>query len=370
VRAAAAIVGAAALVPAPAAWGAAPSPNAAAFLVEGPHGVVLAHHNANRERPIASLTKLMTILISLNRLRLGQEVTVPPVVTTVGESSASLKAGDVLTVRDLLGAALVPSANDAADTLAYAASGGESFTQFAARMNRRARALGLRHTHFDRPEGLSNGDESSALDITKLAQFDMRNPAVRRIARMRSITLNGVTFAARNNLLSTYPGTIGVKTGHTDAAGWCEVAAVRRNGVTVYATVLGAPSESVRDADLTELLDWGLSRYRRAVVTDPQRVYAQVPTQFGRAPIDLVAPRKIVRAVRAGRPLVERVVVNGRTALPVHAGEILGGVKIMQGGRTVARSPLVARSSEAPPGVLGRVGWYLGEAAHQVWSFL
>lgn len=365
-----AIVGAAALALAPAAFGAAPTPDAAAYLVLGPRGEVLAQKDSRRERPIASLTKLMTILISLGRLHLGQEVTVPPVVTTIGESSANLKAGEVLTVRDLLGAALVPSANDAADTLAYAASGGESFSQFAARMNRRARALDLRHTHFDRPDGLSNGDESSARDITRLAQLDMRNPAVRRIARLRSITLNGVTFAARNNLLSTYPGTIGVKTGHTDAAGWSEVAAVRRNGVTVYTTVLGAPSESVRDADLAELLDYGLSRYRRVVVADPHRMYGQVATQYGRSSVHLVAPRRIVRAVRTGRPLVERVVTDGRAGLPVRTGDTLGRVQILQDGRTVASSPLVAKESVSRPGVFGRVGWYLGETAHQVWSVL
>jgi serine-type D-Ala-D-Ala carboxypeptidase (penicillin-binding protein 5/6) len=364
------IAAAAALLLAPAAWAAPPVPNAAAFLVEGPHGEVLAQKDSRRGRPVASLTKLMTILIALGRLHPDQQVTVPPVVTTVGESTADLSAGDVLTVRDLLGGALVPSANDAADTLAYAASGGKSFSAFAAEMNARARALGLRHTHFDRPDGLSDGDESSARDITKLAQLDMRKPIVRSIARMRSVTLLGRTFAARNNLLSTYPGTIGVKTGHTSAAGWCQVAVVRRNGVTLYVTVLGAPTESVRDADLAELLDWGLSRYRRVVVADPHRVYAQVPTQYDRSAIDLVAPRRVIRPVRAGRPLVESVVTQGRTGLPVHAGEVLGRMRITQGGRTVATSPLVARAAQSRPGVFERVGWYLGEAAHQVWSFL
>lgn len=363
------IVGAAALALAPAAV-AAPSPNAMAFLVEGPHGEVLAQRNANRKVPIASLTKLMTILISLGHLHPNQRVTVPPVVTTVGESTADLQAGDVVSVRDLLGAALVPSANDAADTLAYAASGGETFSQFAVRMNERARRLGLHHTHFDRPDGLSNGDESSARDITRLAQLDMRRPVVRSLTRQRSITIEGRTLLSRNNLLSTFPGVIGVKTGHTDAAGWCEVAAVRRNGVTLYVTVLGAPSESERDADLAQLLDWGLSRYRPAVVADPHRVYARVPTQFNRSPVALVAPRTVIRPVRSGRPLVERVVSAGRASLPVHAGEALGEVDVTQDGHTVTRSPLVAKESVSRPGAFDRIGWYFGETAHKLWSWL
>jgi serine-type D-Ala-D-Ala carboxypeptidase (penicillin-binding protein 5/6) len=344
--------------------------NVHAFLVEGPQGEVLAQRNANRQVPIASLTKLMTVYIALRHLGVSSDVTVPEVVTTVGESSADLTAGQVITVRDLLGAALVPSANDAADTLAYAASNGESFTEFAGDMDAQARKLGLRHTRFDRPDGLSDGDESSAHDITELARLLMRRQVIRQTVRLRAVTIDGRVLPSRNNLLSTFPGVIGVKTGHTDAAGWCEVIAARRNGVTVYVTVLGAPSESERDADLEQLLDWGLSRYRRAVVADPHTVYAQAATQFGRSPVDLVVPHRIVRPVRTGRPLVARVVSYGRTPLPVAAGEILGEMQVSQSGRVVARSKLVARESRSKPGMLGRAGWYLGEAAHKVWSFL
>jgi serine-type D-Ala-D-Ala carboxypeptidase (penicillin-binding protein 5/6) len=364
------IASAAALALAPAAWAAAPSPNVAAFLVEGPHGEVLAQKDANHQLPIASLTKLMTIDIALRRLHSTKRLVVPSLATTSNESSVNLGAGQSMSVRELLEAALVPSANDAVDTLALGATHLTSFTAFAALMNARARALRLKHTRFDRPDGLSNGDESSARDITKLAQLDMRHPLIRSIVRMRSISIETGTFAARNNLLSTYPGMIGVKTGHTDAAGWCEVAAARRNGVTLYVTVLGAPTESERDADLAELLDWGLSRYRPAVVADPHRVYAQVPTQFDRSAVDLVAPRRLIRPLRAERPFVERIVTDGRTSLPVQAGETLGHLTITQDGRVVATSPLVARESESQPGVFGRVGWYLGETAHKLWSWL
>jgi len=281
-----------------------------------------------------------------------------------------LGAGQSISGRELLEAALVPSANDAADTLALDSTRAPSFSSFAAIMNARARALGLHHTHFDRPDGLSTGDESSARDITKLAQLDMRSPLVRSIVRMRSISIETGTFAARNNLLSTFPGVYGVKTGHTDAAGWCEVAVAQRNGVSVYVTVLGAATERARDADLAQLLDWGLSRYRPAVVADPHRIYTQVPTAFGRAPVQLVAPRRVVRPVRAGRPVVERVVSAASVGLPVRAGQRLGSVTVSQNGRLVARTPLVAARAENSPGVFGRVGWYIGEAAHKVWGLL
>jgi hypothetical protein len=105
-------------------------------------------------------------------------------------------------------------------------------------------------------------------------------------------------------------------------------------------------------------------------VASPKTVYAQVPTQYGRAPVDLVAPRRIVRPVRAGHPFVERVTADGSTSLPVQKGEMLGNLTLVQDGRVVARTPLVAREAEPGPGLLHRLRWYLGHGFHDVWSWL
>src|SRR5690349_22659323 len=110
-------------------------------------------------------------------------------------------------------------------------------------MNAKARKLGLTDTHFVRPDGLdAPGHVSSARDVTRLARILMRHPIVRQIVRQKSAAIEGGrTIYTRNDLLYSYPGLIGVKTGHTDLAGWSEVAAARRDGVTVYATILGSP---------------------------------------------------------------------------------------------------------------------------------
>src|SRR5919201_1364175 len=140
-----------------------------AWLVEnGATGEVLLAHDSRQRVAIASITKLMTVLLTLEHAHLNDVVTVSPEAAEVGESSANLQAGDRLTVRELLEAALIQSANDAADALAdYVGQGSEA--RFVAMMNSRARQLGLRDTHFARPDGLDASDHySSAHDVTKL----------------------------------------------------------------------------------------------------------------------------------------------------------------------------------------------------------
>ena len=244
------------------------------FVVEnGATGEVLLARDARERVPIASITKLMTVLLTLERAKPSDVVVVSPFAADVGESSANLRAGERLTVRELLEAALIQSANDAADALAfYVGRGNEQ--RFVALMNARARKLGLRDTHFVRPDGLdAPGHVSSARDVTLLARIVMHRPLVRQIVRMRSATISGgETLHTWNDLLSTYPGVFGVKTGHTSAAGWSQVAAARRRGVTVYATLLGSPARDTRNADLSALLTWGLAR--KAVVGNGRHGHA------------------------------------------------------------------------------------------------
>jgi D-alanyl-D-alanine carboxypeptidase (penicillin-binding protein 5/6) len=348
-----------------------PPVRAAAFVVEnGATGEILAARSAGQPRAIASITKLMTVLVTLGHARLDEVVTVPAEVTTVGESTIYLQTGERLTVRDLIEAALIPSANDAADALAYYVGRG-SQTRFVSMMNAKARRLGLSDTHFARPDGLdSPGHGSSARDVTKLARVLMRRAVVRSIVRETSTTIaGGRTIYTRNRLLYSYQGLIGVKTGHTSLAGWSEVAAARRNGVTIYATILGSPTEDQRDADLAALLTWGLSQYRPATLVSAHGVYARAATGFGRGSVGLVATRALVRPVRVGRPLVEKVVVPQALDLPVKRGQPVGQVRIYAGARLVGARPLVAARSVSGLGFAGRTGWYIGRTFSNLWGW-
>ena len=347
-----------------------PSPDARAFFViNAATGEVLASHNAHQSMPIASITKLMTVLVTRERAKLDDVVTVGKQAAETGESSINLGRGERFTVRELIEAALIQSANDAAVALAQYVGHG-SVPAFVAMMNAKARALGLTETHFENPDGLdATGHYSSARDVTRLAQIVMHDPFVRSVVRLRVAHITGRTLHTWNDLLSTFPSVIGVKTGHTGNAGWSEVAAAQGRGVTIYATLLGEPGRSVRNADLAQLLAWGLAQYRVVTLVSTGRVYATARVPWGKTALGLVAAREVVHVARVGKPITERVVTPVVVSLPVRAGRRLGEVRVYDRGKLLARVPLVADRSISRPGTLGRVGWYATRTLDHIWGW-
>lgn len=356
---------------APSAAVAPPRVQAPAYYVQSAlDGTVLAQREATTPRAIASITKLMTVLVALEHVSLDDVVTVPRFATKVGEASVPLEAGEKITVRELVEACLVPSANDAATTLAYAAAGG-SVPLFVSWMNAKAKQLGLRDTHFVTPHGLDRpGHYSSARDVVALARVALANPVIRRFASSETADVDGRELETTDDLLSSFGPLVAGKTGHTDDAGWTEVAEARRGGVTIFASVLGDPSRDQRNDDLRALLAWGLGRYHRVRAIDANRVYAVAPTAYGRPGVRLVAARSVVREQLDDRALVEQIVAPTAVALPVVRGQKLGVVRVYQLGRLVASSPLVAAESIAKPGTLARVRWYATRTLHRLTSFV
>lgn len=356
----------AALALAPAAHAAPPVTGTAYVIEDARTGEVLASSNAHARLPIASITKLMTVLVALEHRKLGDVVAVDPRAAQVGESTIALAPGERITVRDLVKAALIQSANDAADALALSVA--RDFTAFASLMNAKAAQLGLRDTHFVRPDGLDvPGHYSSAYDVTKLARVAMRTRFVRETVRQETATIaRGRTLHTWDDLLRAFRQTIGVKTGHTSAAGWCQVAAARGRGVTVYATLLGSPTRAQRNDDLESLLIWGLSRFRVVDAVSASRVYATAAVGYGRRPLELVAARPFRTVVRLGKPLTERVVAPLVAPAAVSRRQPLGRVEIWQGRRLIGRRPLVASRTINKPGLPGRLAWYAGRTLHHL----
>jgi D-alanyl-D-alanine carboxypeptidase (penicillin-binding protein 5/6) len=349
-----------------------PTVDARAYeVVNATDGKVLASSHADERLPIASITKLMTVIVALQHLRLDDQVRVTAQAAHVGEESIPLRAGEIVTVHDLLEGALIQSANDAADALAAGASD-DDVPQFVEWMNEEAQKLGLEDTHFVRPDGLdAPGHVSSARDVAVLAQAAMRSSVVREIVRKRADTIEDGTVPLHtwNDLLGVFPGLIGVKTGHTDAAGWCEVAAARRQGYTIYAVILGSPTRAQRNSDLDRLLAWGVSRYRMLTLVGSGPI-AHVSLPYGRAAVALVAPRPLVRLVPVGPPIVRRIVAPASAALPVRRGETLGRIEIWAGKRLLGSRPLVAARSVPRPGVGGRLRWYGTRTVKDLWGFI
>jgi D-alanyl-D-alanine carboxypeptidase (penicillin-binding protein 5/6) len=371
---AALVAGLGAAVPAAGGLAAQPEPlqvEAAAYYLVADDGAVLARHRARERRPIASITKLMTAIVALERASLSDVVTVPPRAAAVGGSTAFLRAGERLTVAQLLRAMLVPSANDAAEALALHVGRG-SPARFVAAMNAKAAELDLRETHFANPHGLDEpGHFSSARDTTALVRFALGVPFVRDAVSRTSVTLpGGRALPSRDDLVSSWPPLVGGKTGHTDAAGWSQAAAASALGATVYGTVLGTDSRSDRNEALRSLLSYGLERYRRVIAVDGDRVYARAETGHGQPPVALVAPRTLVRTLRAGVPLLERVVAPESVGLPVREGARLGRVEVWTGDRLLASSSLVAAEAVSEPSLFRKAIWYSRTTLSNLWELV
>ena len=349
-----------------------PQVGGTAYLVENATtGDVVLAKNARLRVPIASITKLMTVLVALEHERLDSVVSVTGAAAGRGGSSIFLRPGERLTVRELVQAALIQSANDAAAALADHVGGGDR-AAFVRLMNAKARSLGLRDTRFANADGLdAPGHYSSARDVTKLAQVAMRNPAIRSIVRRTEETISGGRrLETWNDLLHTFPGLLGVKTGHTGGAGWSQVAAARGPGFVVYATLLGEPTRARRNDDLTRLLAWGIAQFRQMPIVKAGRTYATTALPYDKGRLPLVAAHDQMRVLRLGKPLTQEVVSPRAVSLPVAKGQRLGSVRVYREGRLIASSPLVASRAVTAPGLLGRVGWYAGETVENVWGWV
>jgi D-alanyl-D-alanine carboxypeptidase (penicillin-binding protein 5/6) len=242
-----------------------------AVLADAASGQVLWGRDLGTERPMASVTKVMTALLVLEGGNLGRQIRVPKAAFTYawkyGGETAALHPGDVLTAQQLLAALLLPSGADAAYTLANAY--GPGLDAFMARMNAAAVKMGMTHTHFTSPDGLpyptGTATYSTPSDLLALGLAAMRYPVFRSIVDLRFYHLpkghghHQYWWDNTDGLIGSYQGAVGIKTGYTDAARHCLLFEAVRNGRTLIGVVLGSPATGpaagVKDAE--KMLNWG-----------------------------------------------------------------------------------------------------------------
>jgi serine-type D-Ala-D-Ala carboxypeptidase (penicillin-binding protein 5/6) len=317
-------------------------------LIDLESGRVLYAVGGRTRRPIASTTKIMTALLVLESTGMREVVTVSPLAAAQGGASLGLIGGERIIVRDLLYALMLQSSNDAAVALAEHVAG--SVEGFVAKMNKRARAMGLRDTHFMSPNGLDDRGYSTALDMARITMRALRDLALARIARTKFHSVpspDGETrrLQNRNALLWLYPGAFGLKSGYTGAAGSCLVAAADRDGFRLASVVLGAPGEAFSDS--ATLLDWGFTTYElRRVVIGGERFD---PLRSEGLEVAVEAPRTLKVLVRRGVQVNRTVEFAPDVALPVAQGERVGEVVVtLPNGRELGRTPLVTVEAVAP----------------------
>lgn len=295
--------------------------------------------------PMASTTKIMTTLLALEAGGLDETVEVSREAAQAGGAGLGLRMGQRLPLRSLLAGLMLRSGNDAATAVAEHVAGTEE--AFVARMNARARQLGLSDTHFVNASGLTDDREhrASPLDLARLTKAAMAHAEFARWAGAPRLTVPGLApMENRNELVGRYPGATGVKTGYLSHAGFALVASAEREELTLYAVVLGS-QDSFRDA--ARILDWGYARYRLARPAAAGAVAGRY--RWAGADTPLTAVRELAAAVPRDAQVAYRLRVRPLMALPVTAGTPLGEAELVAGGEVVATTPLVAGHDVAAP---------------------
>ncbi len=312
----------------------------------------------NRELAIASTTKLMTALVTLEHVhRLGTLFTEPDYYPSALDSQIGLVPGERMSVHDLLLALMLPSADDAAEDLAYNVGHG-SVARFVQMMNLRARELGLHHTHYTTPIGLDTpGNYSSPADLVKLAAYDLsESPYFARIVALRSAVLQSgdhIRYVVnRNDLVGKVSWIDGVKTGHTADAGYVLVASGHRDGMTLVSAVLGTASEAARDANTMALLDYGFDDFHMVTPVSRGAVLAR-PAVRDRpgAHASLIAASGFTRVLPRRDRVQIQIQAPRQLAGPLPRHLVAGTAVVLAGGRPVARIPLLL--ARALPAVSG-----------------
>lgn len=336
---------------------------AAVLVVDARTGEVMHGVGAGRPRPIASATKLMTALLTLERTDLDDVFPAAPYSASAVESKIGLMPGERMTVRDLLTALLLESANDAAVTLAEGVAG--SREAFVREMNRRAVELGLHDTSYANPIGFDDPDNhSSARDLARLTRRLLANRVFARIVNLPMATLTSGartrTIDNRNVLVQRYPFVSGVKTGHTLGAGYVLVGSGAAGGGRVITVTLGAPSEAAREADTLALLRWGLEQFHRVRVLRPGKVLAEVEVDYRDEDAELGPARPVTLVVRNGQRVKRVVDAPDELKGPIAKGERVGWVEVKRDGETVRRVGLVTLAEVEGASFLRKVARTLG----------
>jgi D-alanyl-D-alanine carboxypeptidase (penicillin-binding protein 5/6) len=327
---------------------------ASSILLDLDSGKVLFEDRPEERRPIASLTKIMTALLVLEATAPRDVVTASATAAAQSGAELELEAGEQVPVRELLYALMLQSANDAAVALAEHVAG--SVDAFVERMNRRARQLGVSDTRFASPNGLDDSGYSTAADLAVVTTEAYREPGFAKIVatRFREIPAPAGEprrIQNRNALLWLYPGSVGVKTGYTSAAGFCVVAAAEREGLRLATVILGAPTEAFSDA--AEVLNFGFAAYERRVLVEAGQSFD--PIEIDGREVPVAAEESLEALLRRGREVVTTVRPDLGLSLPVVEGEGVGSVRVTSEGAELGEVTLIAaetvgaaRSEEEP----------------------
>ena len=335
----------------------------AAVLMEAETGAVIFEKNGDQRRPAASVTKLMTLLLVLDKIEQGEISLKDPVAVSkyaAGQtgSEAFLDAYAVYPLEDLLRSTVIASANDSAVALAEYTAGSEE--RFAALMNEKAKVLGLENTHYINCTGLpAEGQYTSAMDVAKLSAAVCRYPLYFQYSSIWMDTLTHPSgrktdLTNTNRLVRFYQDCDGLKTGSTQEAKYCLTATANRNGTRLIAVVLGVPNSQTRFDEARAMLDYGFTAYRRVTVAQKGDLIGErVTVRMGaQEEAEVALGEGLSMLLKTGQEKELSYVAELPESLdaPVKQGEKIGTIRILLNGQAVALLPAVAARDIRLPG--------------------
>lgn len=319
------------------------------LLMEGSTGTVLTAKNETEQRSMASITKLMTILLILEELDKGNlsltdTVTASANASAMGGSQIYLKENEVMDVDTLLKSIFVASANDSCIAMAEHIAGSEA--AFVERMNERAGELGLTSTVYKNPHGLDEeGHHSSAKDIATLSREVMKHDITTNYTTIWQERIRNGTFELTNTnkLIRFYDGATGLKTGSTTDAGCCLSATAKRNGMELIAVVLNSPTDAIRFRDAKTLLDYGFKNYTLTTLAATDESFGEIPVKYGKKETVLVYPKEALTLLSKkteqvnAEPKIELYTAKA----PLNAGDVCGKLTFEANGEIVKETELI-----------------------------
>lgn len=331
-----------------------------AILMEESTGNILYESNPDERLPIASVTKVMTMLLIMEavdsgKISLDDMVTVSENAMSYGGSTMFLETGEQLTVNDMLKGIAVASANDGCVAMAEHLAGSES--AFVDMMNEKAKKLGMENTHFMNTNGLDEDDHySSARDVAIMSRELMKHETIFNYTSIWMDTLRGGKFqlANTNKLIRFYDGANGLKTGSTSKALCCLSAAAKRNDMQLIAVVLGAPTSAERFASAKSLLDYGFANYAvNTQITAGDEVQKIAVEKGVDKEVGVVASDSCSTLVKKGQEdnITKEIKIDETITAPIEAGQKIGTMTISRDGEVIADLDLNASSTVEKKGI-------------------
>lgn len=338
-----------------------------AILIHANSGEIIYEKNSHEKLPLASVTKIMTMLLTMeaiesNHIALSDMVTISPRAASMGGSQLYMEAGEQQSVETLLKGISICSANDACVAMGEYIAGTEEL--FVNKMNEKAKALGMVNTNFVNTNGLPAEDHySTAYDISLMSRELLKHPKIHEWLTtwmttikvgLRSKEQTDLEITNTNRLIKTYPGANGLKTGYTGEAGYCLSASATKGNMALISVILGSPTSTIRFAESSKLLDYGFAAYENINIAAKDQIIGKSKVDKGNVDyINGIAEENISILVRKEekQSITKEIYIEENISAPVKRGDVIGEIVIFKDNEKYKSYPIICEKDVGRAGI-------------------